>query len=200
MNKTTEPSALSKDNVQKTDLRVIKTKRAILNALIELLQKKCIDKITVTELAHKAEINKGTFYLHYSDMHDLYQFALKEHFRKIVDQIDFMELFITDPAKFSRNLVLQSFNNPIFESDPFFSEENASFNQGAQLYFCNALTSKVLESTTIPATLDNMIKLKFIFSGAGSLLRYDSQKDAEVIISTISDTIKNLFPESNNEI
>ncbi len=165
-----------------------------------MLQKKCIDKITVTELAHKAEINKGTFYLHYSDMHDLYQFALKEHFRNIVGQIDFMELFTTDPAMFSRNLVLQSFDNPIFESDPFFSEENASFNQGAQLYFCNALTSKVLESTTIPATLDNMIKLKFIFSGAGSLLRYDSQKDAEVIISTISDTIKNLFPESNNEI
>ena len=45
----------------RTDLRVIKTKRAITGTLIELLRTKSIGKITVTELAQKAEINKGTF-------------------------------------------------------------------------------------------------------------------------------------------
>lgn len=199
MNKATETSDLYKDNVQKTDLRIIKTKRAIYNALIELLHKKGITKITVAELAQKAEINKGTFYLHYSDMHDLYQFALKEHLRQIVDQVDFMDLFITNPNKFSRNLVLRSFSNPIFKSDPFFSKENSLFNQSAQLYFCNALTEKVLESTLIPATPENEIKLKFIFSGSGSLLRYDSQKNAELIISIISNAIENLFSELNSD-
>lgn len=34
-------------------------------------RKKPIEKITVTELAKLAEINKATFYLHYSDIYSL---------------------------------------------------------------------------------------------------------------------------------
>ncbi|MBB6215858.1 AcrR family transcriptional regulator [Anaerosolibacter carboniphilus] len=195
MNKITKTSNISRDNSQKTDLRVRKTKRAIYNALTELLQKKSIDKITVSELSEKAEINKGTFYLHYVDIYDLYQNALNEHLKKIVDKIDFMDLFFTNPDKFSRNLVMRSIKKSIFENDPFFSRDNASFSQSAQFYFCNALATKVLESNQIPATLENEIKLKFIFSGSGSLLRYDSHEDTELIINVISNTIKNLFPE-----
>ena len=59
------------------DLRVIKTKRAIMQAFNELLKEKSLDKITVTELAQRAEINKGTFYLHYTDLYALYQEALE---------------------------------------------------------------------------------------------------------------------------
>ena len=46
---------------KKTDLRVVKTKRAIYAALERLLHKKSIDKITVAELSREAMINKGTF-------------------------------------------------------------------------------------------------------------------------------------------
>ncbi|AMJ41489.1 TetR/AcrR family transcriptional regulator [Anaerotignum propionicum] len=182
------------DDASKIDLRIIKTRRAIYNALIELLHKKGVNKITVSELAKKAEINKGTFYLHYSDIYDLYQHALKEHFKELVDRIDFLNLFLTNPNEFSRNLVIGSFNNPVFESDPFFSKDNISFNQSAQFYFCNALAAKVLENTDIPATVENELKLKFIFSGAGSLLRYDSPESSDLMINVISTTIKNLFP------
>lgn len=186
------------ENKSKTDLRVIKTKRAINNALIELLHKKGINKITVAELSQKAEINKGTFYLHYVDIYDLYQKALQEHLKKIVDKMDFLDLFFTDPDMFSRELVMRSINKSIFENNPFFSESNVSFNQSAHFYFCNALATKVLESNHIPATHENEIKLKFIFSGSGSLLRYDSYKDSEIIINIISNTIKYNFPHFHN--
>jgi AcrR family transcriptional regulator len=195
MNKNSNPSISPKDQVKKTDLRVIKTKRAIYQALIELLRKKGINKITVSELAGKAEINKGTFYLHYSDIRDLYENALKKHLGELVNQMDFMELFITDPTEFSKRLVMSSFDKPIFERDAFFAKENRPFNQSAQLYFCNALATKVLESTIIPASAENEIKLKFIFSGSGALLRYDSEENAKLIISIISRSIKTLFPE-----
>ena len=84
MNIKIDKSKDIKENGKKTDLRVIKTRRAINAALLDLLQKKSIDNITVTELSQKAEINKGTFYLHYADIYDLYQNALKEHFIKII--------------------------------------------------------------------------------------------------------------------
>ena len=57
---------------QKSDLRVTKTRRLIKATFLELVQAKPVQKITVTELAKRAEISKGTFYLHYLDIYDLY--------------------------------------------------------------------------------------------------------------------------------
>ena len=57
---------------QKSDLRVTKTRRPIKAAFLELVQTKPGQKITVTELAKRAEISKGTFYLHYLDIYNLY--------------------------------------------------------------------------------------------------------------------------------
>ena len=53
------------------DLRIQRTKSAIKEAFIGLRRKKPIEKITVTELARQAGINKATFYLHYSDIYEL---------------------------------------------------------------------------------------------------------------------------------
>ncbi len=56
---------------EKSDKRLLKTKRAIVGALIELLTQKDLSEITVTELAQKARINRKTFYLHYDKIDDV---------------------------------------------------------------------------------------------------------------------------------
>lgn len=53
------------------DLRVIKTRRLIKNALIELMAEKEVSSITITELSEKALINRKTFYRHYSAVADV---------------------------------------------------------------------------------------------------------------------------------
>lgn len=50
---------------------VRRTKRLLKASLIDLLQTKGITKISVSELAQAADINRGTFYLHYRDIYDL---------------------------------------------------------------------------------------------------------------------------------
>ena len=47
------------------DTRVRYTRKALRNALLELLKEKSIDRITVKEICERAELNRGTFYLHY---------------------------------------------------------------------------------------------------------------------------------------
>ena len=44
-----------------TDLRIVKTRTNIKNSLIDLLAEKNVSKITVTELAEKAMINRKPF-------------------------------------------------------------------------------------------------------------------------------------------
>ena len=54
------------------DLRVVRTRRHIQEAFLALRAQKPMERITVKELAARAEINKATFYLHYRDIYDLY--------------------------------------------------------------------------------------------------------------------------------
>ena len=61
-----------------TDRRAIKTRKALANALAELLTEKELHKITVQEICDKAELNRGTLYRHYLDVYDLYEKVEKE--------------------------------------------------------------------------------------------------------------------------
>lgn len=54
------------------DRRQIKTKKAIYAAFFGLLKEKDLSKITITELARKAEIDRKTFYLHFDSVSDIY--------------------------------------------------------------------------------------------------------------------------------
>lgn len=68
--------------MEKTDLRVIKTKKALQNAFIETLSNKPFTKITVDEICKKANVNRMTFYNHYQDKYDLLNDiinSVKEH-------------------------------------------------------------------------------------------------------------------------
>lgn len=54
------------------DRRVRKTQERIRNALISLLLEKDLNDITISELAGRADINRGTFYLHYRDIRNVF--------------------------------------------------------------------------------------------------------------------------------
>ncbi|KLU54956.1 TetR family transcriptional regulator [Paenibacillus sp. VT-400] len=55
---------LGKDKV---DLRILKTRKAIKEAFLRLVQTKGYERITVQDIAKEAMINRNTFYLHYVD-------------------------------------------------------------------------------------------------------------------------------------
>ena len=53
------------------DRRVRRTKQLIKQSLIELMHEKSFKEITVTDITKRADLNRGTFYLHYVDIYDL---------------------------------------------------------------------------------------------------------------------------------
>ncbi|MFP5115523.1 TetR/AcrR family transcriptional regulator [Bacillaceae bacterium C204] len=61
-----------------TDLRIVKTKEALHNALLELLKEKSLEIISISEICRKARVNRGTFYLHYAQIEDLFEEYFKE--------------------------------------------------------------------------------------------------------------------------
>ena len=53
------------------DKRIIKTKRAIFNALLDLLVKKDIQDITITDISRVANVNRKTIYTYYKSVNDI---------------------------------------------------------------------------------------------------------------------------------
>ena len=51
--------------------RTFMTKRIIKESLVDMLKRKSMDKITVSALCEEADINRSTFYSHYSDVCDV---------------------------------------------------------------------------------------------------------------------------------
>ena len=79
---------------RKSDLRVIKTKRAIHMAFAELLTEKDMDDITVTDIASRAIINRKTFYNNYRGVYELVDELENEVIRTFdtaMKEVDFVE-------------------------------------------------------------------------------------------------------------
>lgn len=56
---------------QKEDRRIRRTKRLLRQALAEIMNEKDFKDITVKEITDRADLNRGTFYFHYTDTYDL---------------------------------------------------------------------------------------------------------------------------------
>lgn len=70
----------------KTDLRVIKTKRAIYDAFIQLMNQKGLASMTVQDILDEALINRKTFYTYYHDKYDLAE-QIANDFLNRLDQL-----------------------------------------------------------------------------------------------------------------
>lgn len=63
----------------KIDRRILRTRLALRQALLELIKEKGFEAISVEEITERANLGRATFYLHYKDKEDL----LIEEFREI---------------------------------------------------------------------------------------------------------------------
>lgn len=75
------------------DRRVIKTRKAIEDALSRLLLNTEYSKITVSAIAREANINRKTFYLHFSSVDDIFDTMTLNHAEKTRERIEKIGLF-----------------------------------------------------------------------------------------------------------
>ena len=73
----------------------LRSRRFICEAFMELLKEKHPEKITVTDIVKRADINRSTFYAHYTDVRNLMEELQREFVEQSMDllkDVDFMEL------------------------------------------------------------------------------------------------------------
>ncbi|MFF2483322.1 TetR/AcrR family transcriptional regulator [Paenibacillus sp. NPDC058071] len=69
---------------KKIDRRILRTKEAINRAFLELFTEKELEQITINDIAERANVNRGTIYLHYIDKYDLLDKCIEDHLGKLI--------------------------------------------------------------------------------------------------------------------
>ena len=57
----------------KVDARIVKSKESLMSAMIGLLGKKKLEDLTISEICQEADVNRNTFYSHYSSVRELFE-------------------------------------------------------------------------------------------------------------------------------
>ncbi len=127
-----------------TDKRVIKTRKAITTAFMELALEKDISKISVSDLAEKAVINRSTFYLHYADTKEVLDDIENDVSETINDSLS---QFDTDNIFESTNKMLMTLTGVLDENPAF---KNFMLHSPSSGYIISnikkTLTAKALEA------------------------------------------------------
>ncbi|ATH93953.1 TetR family transcriptional regulator [Bacillus glycinifermentans] len=68
------------------DRRILKTRKAILEAFLELMGEKNFEQISINEIAGRANVNRGTVYLHYTDKYDLLDQCIDTYLKQLYEK------------------------------------------------------------------------------------------------------------------
>ncbi|MFV8064718.1 TetR/AcrR family transcriptional regulator [Streptococcus hyovaginalis] len=138
------------------DKRVIKTKKAIKDAFIELRQNRPIEKIYVETLCRKAMINKSTFYRYYMDIYDLVDHLQEEALEPIRRYVIANPITEENMPTFVEDMEV-TISQVYAENSALFSNQDETFEKTVQLY-----------QETISEELPEKIQLRLSFAVGGA--------------------------------
>lgn len=98
---------------KKMDRRVEKTKHAIKEAYFGILMEGRGKKLTITEIARRANIDRKTFYLHYGSVEDIIREFTKEKVEEIVRSLK--EVIVFEDS-FRIKQVFERLNKAVYEN------------------------------------------------------------------------------------
>lgn len=181
------------NSASKPDRRVVKTKRAIHRAMIQLLAEKDLNDISVKDIAELADINRKTFYNYYTGIYrlvDEIEDDIVAYFAGLIETTDFTQA-LADPSIIFEKLYETIRSNSELVVALFNSKSNYS------------LVSKVL-NTLIDMTRDAAVEhfktdpaktefiIRFIFAGEIAAYQDWYHSDRTVHIKELSRTIETL--------
>ena len=113
------------------DRRPQKTKRALKNVLVDLLQTRDLQTISIKEITDLADISRGTFYLHFDDIFALYQ-SIEFDVIENITQIIQTKVPIQDEDELDKIIgsIFEYLTDHIKECDALLRTDSASFLSG----------------------------------------------------------------------
>ena len=156
---------------KKTDLRIIKTKKVIYEALIDLMKEKTFEEIKVSDICNKALINRSTFYAHYEDKYELLVEFINDLKSNFTNELD-KRKHITDTRDYYMELI-KLFIDHVEEYRDIYSSimtnNRNSIMMDILLSVINEDISKKIKNDKRNSSIPKVIIAKFYLGGLLSL-------------------------------
>lgn len=161
-----EPQA--KPPERKTDRRIKRTHQRLGSALVELIQEKPMEEVTIQDVLDRASVGRSTFYLHFRDKNDLWLSQLEQF-------LEIMSTLLTVRNEKSHRVV------PVTEMFAHIGEQKKLyramadagtldvFYNLAQDYFARGIKQRLLESGRLSRLPQPELSVR-AYAMAGSLL------------------------------
>lgn len=184
---------MTEKRTEKTDRRVVKTKRAIRSAMLSLMSEKDIDEISVKDIADLADINRKTFYNYYTGVFQLVddiENEIVDYFAGLIKTTDF-EKALADPSIVFDTLYETVRKHIGFVDALFCSRRNASL--------AGKVISKLIEMTSDaavaqfgsdPARTETIVR--FIFAGEIAVYQSWYHSEQKMPLKELSCTVEAL--------
>lgn len=149
----------------------IRSRKLINAALADLLLEKPLEKITVTDVVNRAQINRGTFYAHYSDIQDVVNHLIQQTFSSLKEAID---LPSSSPADISHALLVRV--QEMLEADMAFYKKimNSGVTAAMAEQLANIVVDYLLENREIMSIGEQAqfeLAIRFCAGGLTNLYR-----------------------------
>ena len=171
------------------DRRVKYTKSVIKDCLVELLQEKDLNKITVSELCERADINRATFYRYYIDIFDLLEKIEQE-------LIDHLKEMLPNYMNYSMKEIIKEYLKVFLDNKKlvkiiFSNRKNIFFLNDFFIFIYENCKEKWFLNVDINDEDKNLVSI-FCFNGTLGVINYWIQNDFEESVESISGLISKI--------
>lgn len=186
---------------QKENQRVALTRRLLKESLLELLEKKPIQKITVSELCAAAQINRSTFYSHYGCPADVVQ----EITADMIDEITQLREKEAPSAAWPINKLMEMLCNYLWEHKRVVRQLLRANDTNAEFasQVLQAARIRLVSETFFDRTQDEesqQLVLTFLIAGAYYMLRRWILEDMQKTPREMGDMVMNLASRERDSL
>ena len=184
----------------RTDKRIFKTRSSIKKAFMELVENREMSKISISDIAAKALINRSTFYLHYNDITEIAADIEKEIAERIsyyIDEFSISNIYDSTLTLF-RRLTKRLEENPDMKRYIFFSTNSDYVAARLKLIFVEKTKKKILHR--FPLLREKDIIYRLTYAAAGIIDSYmkwiraaDSSTTLDELIKTTSEITERII-------
>ena len=172
------------------DRRIKYTKRVIKETFLNLLEKKDISNITVTEICEIADINRGTFYRYYMDVYDLLKNIEQEFIDEIKNSPSIERMQDHSISSFTKGILSIFENNKKIVRILFNTDNNVYFlNEVLEVAYEKCMGRWEEEQPEMKGPeLENAVV--FIFNGALGVINYWIKNDFNMSSDEVAKNIE----------
>ena len=196
--------------MNKNESKYFNTAKKMNDALITLLETKEYEYITIKEICHIANVNRSTFYLHYSNMNDLLEETIKSlnlsfnsHFKSkenesaIISKENIEDLLLINDDHLIPYLNFIKENKNIYKvlkNHPQLFNANKTYDQMFRKLFVPIMNRFGLDIKWHKYMMD------FYMNGISSLIINWVNDDCKIAVEEMSDFIKGLIVKYDEKI